>query len=204
MKKQIANFALSLGAFGAVATASAQIVITSTNDPALNGAGLIDFSSATIGSYSSLVIDGVTITAPGNTVRVQNTYSGDYNTTGNYLDNNAGSASTIDFTFDSPQVVFGFNYGALDDQWTLNVYDSDNNLIDATTVEPNHGSNAGEFIGIASSSANIAWASFTDSSSGDWILLDNLRFTPTEVPEPSTLALAGLGGLGLLLFRRRK
>jgi hypothetical protein len=27
---------------------------------------------------------------------------------------------------------------------------------------------------------------------------------PELVPEPSTLALAGLGGLGLLLFRSRK
>jgi hypothetical protein len=204
MKKQIRNMLLCLGAFGAVVTASAQTVITSTDDPALIGAGLTDFDSATIGYYSSLAIDGVTITAPGDNVRVQNTYSGEFNTTGNYLDNNAGSASTVDFTFDSPQAVFGLNYGALDDQWTLSVYDSDNNLIDSTTVEPNHGSNAGEFIGIASSSANIAWASFTDSNSGDWILLDNLRFTPTEVPEPSTLALAGLGGLGLMLFRRRK
>jgi hypothetical protein len=30
------------------------------------------------------------------------------------------------------------------------------------------------------------------------------QLTPIPVPEPSTIALAGLGGLGLLLFRRRK
>jgi len=33
---------------------------------------------------------------------------------------------------------------------------------------------------------------------------DATFFTPSPVPEPSTLALAGLGGLSLLLFRRRK
>jgi hypothetical protein len=31
-----------------------------------------------------------------------------------------------------------------------------------------------------------------------------VAFEPAPAPEPSTLALAGLGGLGLLLFRRRK
>jgi hypothetical protein len=36
-------------------------------------------------------------------------------------------------------------------------------------------------------------------SSGQNIIIDT-----TIVPEPTTLALAGLGGLGLLLFRRRK
>jgi hypothetical protein len=34
--------------------------------------------------------------------------------------------------------------------------------------------------------------------------LDNFSITPAPVPEPTTLALAGMGGLGLLLFRRRK
>lgn len=33
---------------------------------------------------------------------------------------------------------------------------------------------------------------------------DATFFTPSPVPEPSTLALAGLGGLSLLRFRRRK
>jgi len=37
-----------------------------------------------------------------------------------------------------------------------------------------------------------------------WFGVDSITFTATPVPEPTTLALAGLGGLGLLLFRRRK
>jgi hypothetical protein len=31
-----------------------------------------------------------------------------------------------------------------------------------------------------------------------------LNLIPTTVPEPTTIALAGLGGLSLMLFRRRK
>jgi hypothetical protein len=35
---------------------------------------------------------------------------------------------------------------------------------------------------------------------GSW----DITAVPAPTPEPSTLALAGLGGLSLLLFRRRK
>jgi hypothetical protein len=36
------------------------------------------------------------------------------------------------------------------------------------------------------------------------VVLDNIVFSPMSIPEPCTLALAGLGGLSLLLFRRSK
>jgi hypothetical protein len=41
-----------------------------------------------------------------------------------------------------------------------------------------------------------------NSGSGQWN--GNLLLTPTTVPEPSTIALGGLGAAALLLFRRRK
>lgn len=48
----------------------------------------------------------------------------------------------------------------------------------------------------------IASGSYSASSSID--LVFTLSGTVVPVPEPTTLALAGLGGLSLLLFRRRK
>lgn len=150
-------------------------VITSSSDSGLAGATVETFSSATLGSYTTLTLGGVTITGSPNVV-VANTYAGQYNTTGNYLDNNEGASSTVRFTFASPTAVVGFNYGALDDTWTLNIYNAANVLLGTTTVAANGGSNAGEFIGLSSNSANIAYATFVDSSTGDWILLDNLMY----------------------------
>jgi len=178
--------------------------IASTNDAVLNGVGLTDFDSIGIGNYTTLLLAGVTVTAPGNIVRIQNTYAGSYNTTGNYLDNNAGAAGIIVFAFDSPQSVFGFNYGALDDTWTLNAYDSVSNLLYSANAPANGGSNNGEFIGIYSAIGNIAYATFTDNGSGDYILLDNLRYATVSAPEPSALLLASVSGAVLLLSRRRK
>jgi hypothetical protein len=164
-------------------------IITSVSDPAFAGSFVEDFSSTPLGNYTSLQLNTLTITAPGDVVRVENEYSGQYNTQGNYLDNDAGSASELVFTFGTGQKVFGFNYGALDDSWTFSAYNSSNQLIDSTLVQPDQASNAGEFIGIESASPNIAYATFTQTGTAyadDYILLDNLHYS--VVPEPSAYA----------------
>lgn len=201
---QILSLGFVLAGLVMTSQSQAQIAITNDTAPALNGATLEDFSSAATGDYASLLLNGVTFTAPGSTVRVQNTYAGSYNTTGNYLDNTTAGAATININFSSPQAVVGFNYGALDVYWQLSAYDISDNLIYSAIVAPNHGSNAGDFIGIGSTSRNITRATFASGTDGDPIFLDNLRTSINPVPEPSTFALAGLGGgLILLLLRRR-
>jgi hypothetical protein len=60
-------------------------------------------------------------------------------------------------------------------------------------ADPNSGFN--QFYGIATDQGVLSMPSGTVSL---------VTITGAPVPEPSTLALAGLGGLGLLLFRRRK
>jgi len=75
-------------------------------------------------------------------------------------------------------------------------------------------------IGWNSAYATPALAAAANSAVGwsvtqNYVLVDNLTLpgtmtltpfgvTPIAVPEPTTMALAGLGGLSLLLFRRRK
>jgi hypothetical protein len=84
-------------------------------------------------------------------------------------------------------------------------------LIDSVSLTSGNLS-AGQVVTLTTS-LNLATANTTDqlylrfvnysTGTGEpWTAIDNLSITP--VPEPSTLALAGLGGLALLLRRRAK
>ena len=185
----------------------AQSVITSPGDPALAGAGVIDFSSPAPGTYPSLNISFVNFAGPSG-VTIESLYAGNYNSTGQYLNNANAASPKITITFGVSLAAFGFNYGASDDPWTLSAFDAGNNLILSTVVAPIGGSASGEFIGIASPSANIAYATFKDDGGiwfPDWVLIDNLAFTEVvNTPEPSALALAGFGAMLLGLARSRR
>jgi hypothetical protein len=167
-----------------VGTASGQTIITNANAPALTvpGVGVQTFTTTPQGNYLSLNLGAITFSGPSG-VRVENLYAGQYNATGNYLNNNNGTNSMLTLTFGTSMAAFGFNYGASDDPWTLSAYDAGNNLIASTTVAPIGGSSNGEFIGIASPTANIAYATFKDNGGmwfPDWVLIDNVKYS--EVP----------------------
>src|ERR1700678_4410350 len=82
----ISSLVFFMGAVSAHST-----IVTSVSDPAFSGSFVEDFSSTTLGNYTSLQLNTLTITAPGDSVVVDNTYSGSYNTQGNYLENDAGA-----------------------------------------------------------------------------------------------------------------
>jgi len=52
--------------------------------------------------------------------------------------------------------------------------------------------------------ANPAGASATSPTTPSMVSMPDIEFSNVVVPEPATLAFAGLGGLSVLLFRRRK
>ncbi len=87
------------------------------------------------------------------------------------------------------------------DRATLNVYDSTNHLLASAS-----GSGTSWFNLSVTSTTNIARFEIIQSG---LVTIDNLNFaavTPVanNVPEPGTLALAGLGMVGVALMRRRR
>lgn len=66
---------------------------------------------------------------------------------------------------------------------------------------------AGELVGNVSAfaglSTQLTFSTTTGGSEGDFLYFDDIQFSPSSVPEPSTLALAAMGGL-LLVWRRWK
>ena len=121
------------------------------------------------------------------------------------------SCSTLEFNFVNPSdglspattnalsFVIGDGGGDLDG-WVINVFESSDTLLEARAVT----SVANTLQTFSYSQMARVWIDWTNITSAGY-LLDNLDFaTPTSnVPEPGTVALLGLGLAGLGLSRRR-
>ncbi len=119
---------------------------------------------------------------------------------------------SITFTFDSP-VASVLAYVShftpeIGGAPTLSIFDDSNNLLESFVLSITRpaGLNAGEHWGFSRPSADIR--SFVLSNS--WIVAANIRTStsivqpPVAVPEPGTLALFGIGLLGMGLARRKR
>ena len=151
-------------------------------------------------------------------VTITDTYAGTQGLSGLYLSNDQGDdtiapSTTVQLTFASPQSAIGFLYALQNDNWTFNAYNTSGTLL-GTHVVTGSGSGSGDgiggFIGFSESSALISYVTYsengTEGGNGDYIGIDNVtyRATPAPTPEPTTLALAGLGVASLLIARRKQ
>jgi len=130
-------------------------------------------------------------------------------------------AGTLSLTFSQPVTSISFDVGGLDPagSWndkiifpqapTLGMAENTsgayayNAVLNGTTLTGNGGGGRVTFSGLADVTS-FSWTDAGTAGGSDWTFYDNFSFTTAPVPEPSTLALAGLGGLSLLLFCRRK
>ncbi|MGZ9709896.1 PEP-CTERM sorting domain-containing protein [Glaciimonas sp. GNP009] len=174
-------------------------------NPVVPGAtSTITFDDQSDATFSSLSTGGVTFSGVGGSLRTNNDYHSNYNGRGTrYLDNNAGATSSIKFAFAAPVSAFAFNWGASDDVWTLTAFNSLNAAIESFVLPITHGSNAGDYVGLAD--ADISYATLITSTSYDFIFIDNFTVAAgaTNVPEPTSIALLGLGLMGFAAARRK-
>ncbi len=130
---------------------------------------------------------------------------------GQYLLNGPIGFSSLKISFLNPVNQFSFNLGDNQLDWELEAFNTENTSIASLTIDalPVKGTNEGEFFGL-SSEMGISYATLTQMGTplfgADTIELDNLKYTVTPVPEPSTYALmlGGLGMVGFMAYRRRK
>jgi hypothetical protein len=200
-KKLLVGLAVGMMMAGVAGTASATS-ITSSSDAALSGGSVINFDAVSIGSYTSLVLDGVTFAAQDHNFYLTSDHSGQYNMTGLHIENTETGFSSIRFSFNSLVSAFGFNLGASNVNWNLSAYDATDNLLGGEFLPIITDNNNGEFYGLAFNDG-ISYAILSNTSNRDWIMIDNFT-TAAPVPVPATMLLMGSGIAGLIAARRKK
>lgn len=195
------SFRNPIRAFASIATLSlatasvmaASIVGTGqpVNEPALTGGNVITFDTPGAFTGNSLTIDDVTITSDGPDFDVTTTWSGQYNTTGLYLET-TGAVATFTFSFAQPVNAFAFNFGASDVVWNITAYDG-SQVVDTYPIQTVGASNNQEYFGLSSPRITKVELTNQEIPNQDYVLLDNFTYAFAPVPNislvcaPSTL-----------------
>jgi hypothetical protein len=170
----------------------------------------IDFDAGPTGSFLAITFANVKFIGVDGPFLIGALYAGQYNTTNNSIESSFSAPfllpSVYEFKFTTPVTAFAFNFGAADNQWRIDAYDSGNALIETHFFTQNPNSNAGDYFGIAA--PDIARATITDMldnyPNGDEVFIDEFRYTFEPVPEPSSHFLAALALISLAAWGWRR
>lgn len=184
---------------------AAPTLLTSAADSSLAGAAVLDFNAEPLGSFTSRIFSGAVTFSTINNLVVENTFAGLFAATGNYISNQTNPYPiTIDFS--AGVSAFGFNWGAADQPWVLEVFDTASNPIGSFNIPAQTYPHAG-FIGVNGGGLTIGSARLSNQSDYgyDYVLLDDFKFVSAnqnDIPEPTSIALLSLGVA--CLIRRSK
>jgi hypothetical protein len=186
--------------------------ISSLADPSLAGGTYVDLSGQTVATYTTLTVGALTFSAFGSSGQfsITNFLDGQFNMTGNSIDNDSGLGYGIKIQFATPISAIGFHYGGLDNPFTVSAYSDVNStsLIESDVFVMNDSANQGndgKVAGISSGSSNI-YSLLITPQPGDWSFYSDFTYATSAVtsdptPEPAGWMLLS-AGMGVLLMMR--
>lgn len=125
-----------------------------------------------------------------------------------------GDASVIRMDFLNPISALGLDFFVNFADTSLGLFDANNNLLTSLMLSATDAMRCRVpttnitglcgYLGLDFGTNSVAYALIDTPLKGNELLIDNLIYQRTEVSEPATFALMGLGLLGLVWLRRKK
>jgi PEP-CTERM motif len=214
--------ALSVFLGGMSPGARAGLIVNASAGGAPTGMNYVSFDNLPLGQAGG-VSNGVTVSFGGDAQAVQGSQSGvyaaPYLSSGNGTSfgdpNNGPDATTylttgigsVTLTLPGEEKYLGLLWGSVDAYNTLSFYDGSTLIgsVTGTDVTSSANGDQGQF---GTFYANITSAASFDkvvaTSSSYSFEFDNIAYTPSVVPEPSSFVLALAGGVGMLTYVRMR